>query len=140
MFPGPKARQQSGKNELFHSLQETKWFPVIFGNKIKTPKVLGTIFKVFFGSFTSPSSWHLAIFSQQKTGPGVMPLPSGEIEKVAGGLGGGGGYQPPQSFRISLRWLIYIVNSVDKTEEGRRVENFLLFLLELANRKWSNCM
>ena len=56
----------------------------------KIKKVSGTIFKVFFGCFTSPSRWHLAIFSQQKTGPGVMPVPSGEIERVAWGGGGGG--------------------------------------------------
>ena len=46
--------------------------------------MLGNIFKVFFDSFTSASSWNLVIFSQQKTGPGVMVAPSGDIENMAG--------------------------------------------------------
>lgn len=64
---------------------------------MKSQKVTGSIFEVFFSSFPSASSQHLAIFTQQKTGSGVTPVPSGEIQKVArgererGGVGVGWG-------------------------------------------------
>lgn len=85
---------------------------------MKSQKVTGSIFEVFFGSFPSASSRHLAISTQQKTGSGVTPVPSGEIQKVARGerererRGGGVGgcqripYKVENSFSFSSSWLI----------------------------------
>ena len=89
-----------GKNELFD------WIHLL---RFKRLSSFQSSFEVFFGACPSASSRHLAFFSQQKTGPGVEPTPSGEIQTVARRRGGGYKgipYKVADSFSFCSSWIL----------------------------------